>query len=433
MNKQQTEIFPQGNVASSSTPEQLNDDTQRQKRSRKNLFQRVGVFFAGVMGIRWMRIEDVEIRSTATNKSTIQDESNITSNWQISAGSDTDMPYLDGRILPTPNLRKFNFSELKNATRNFDTLLGEGRYGKAYRGWLDAELTSSNGSGFVVAVKQMYRCQYIKHTVGPLCGLSHSNLVKILGYYWVDQGPYYVQKLFLVYEFMQNGSLEQHLFGRGSALQPLPWDIRLKILIGAAQGLAFLHALETPVICREFKASNILLDESFNAKISDFSYGELDSPEKSCGYVPTIYPGLETHPVYEPYIAPEYVFTGYVHVKGDVYSFGVVLLEMLTGLCAWDMNRPIQQRNLVGWVKPYLADQRMLATVIDSGWEERYPWKAALQIAHLASHCLEDQPKARPSMKQVVEALEIISATPGNTQCILCPRIKDLILLELRI
>ncbi|XP_058187700.1 receptor-like protein kinase FERONIA [Rhododendron vialii] len=425
MNKQQTEIFPQGIVASSSTPVQLNDnthphgivassstpvqlngDTQRQKRSRKNLSQRVSVFLAGVMGIRSMGIDDVEIRTTATNDSTSQDESNITGNWQISSGSDTDMPYLDGRILPTPNLRIFSFSELKNATRNFDTLLGEGRYGKVYRGWLDAELTSSNGSGFVVAIKRMYRCRYIKHTLGPLCGLSHSNLVKILGYYWVDQDPYYDQKLFLVYELMQNGSLEQHLFGTGSAVQ---WDIRLKILIGAAQGLAFLHALETPVICREFKASNILLDESFNSKISDFSYGELDSPEKCCGYVPTRYPVM--HPVYE---APEYVFTGYVHVKGDVYSFGVVLLEMLTGLRARDTNRPRRQHNLVDWVKRYLTNRRKLATVIDTRLEGRYPEEAALQIAHLALRCLEDEPKARPSMKQVVETLESISASHGK-------------------
>ncbi|KAI8534142.1 hypothetical protein RHMOL_Rhmol10G0065900 [Rhododendron molle] len=399
----------------------------------------------------------------ATNTAPASDESNITGNWQISAGSDTDMPYLDGRILPTPNLRIFSFSELKNATRNFETLLGEGRYGRVYRGWLDAELTSSNGSGFVVAIKRMYRCQYINHTVGPLCGLSHSNLVKILGYYWVDQGPYYVQKLFLVYEFMQNGSLEQHLFGRGSALQPLPWDIRLKILIGAAQGLAFLHSLETPVICREFKASNILLDkrygvngvfgcdnhngeaygdklsvgawlwlkllvvqlalppcfllkkenlerqESFNSKISDFSYGELDSPEKCCGYVPTRYPG--TQPVYE---APEYVFTGDVSVKSDVYSFGVVLLEMLTGLCARDSDD--HQRNLVSWVKPYLDDRRKLARVIDSRLEGRYPEEAALLIAHLAQRCLEDIPGTRPSTKQVVETLEGISASHGNTE-----------------
>ncbi|KAE9445431.1 hypothetical protein C3L33_22671, partial [Rhododendron williamsianum] len=130
------------------------------------------------------------------------------------------MPYLDGRILPTPNLRIFSFSELRNATRNFriGNLLGEGRFGTVYKGWLDAKVTSKNGSGIVVAIKRMdYRDE-------------------------------------------SEGSLEQLLFRRDSAVQPLPWNIRLKILIGAARGLAFLHALERPVICREFKASNILLD-----------------------------------------------------------------------------------------------------------------------------------------------------------------------------
>ncbi|KAE9453248.1 hypothetical protein C3L33_14854, partial [Rhododendron williamsianum] len=285
MNKQQTEIFPQGFVASSSTPVQfndnthphgivassstpvqLNDDTKRQKRSRKNSFQRASVFLAGVMGIRSMGIDDVEIQTTNTNDSTSQDESNNTSNWQISSGSDPDMPYLDGRILPTRNLRIFSFSELRNATKNFriDNLLGEGRFGTVYKGWLDAKVTSKKGSGIVVAIKRVdYRYE------GPLLGgafeillsdvsflgrLSHSNLVKILGYCWEDP------KLFLVYEFMQKGSLDQHLFGRASTVQPLPWDIRLKILIGAARGLAFLHALDGPVICKEFSASNILLD-----------------------------------------------------------------------------------------------------------------------------------------------------------------------------
>ncbi|XP_058187725.1 probable serine/threonine-protein kinase PIX13 [Rhododendron vialii] len=100
------------------------------------------------------------------------------------------------------------------------------------------------------------------------------------------------------------------LYAWGSAVKPLPWDIRLKILIGAAQGLAFLLAIG-PIICREFKASNILLDESFNSKISDFSYAELDSPEERHWHE-TRWPG--THPVYKPYIAPynapEYAFTG---------------------------------------------------------------------------------------------------------------------------
>ncbi|XP_058187698.1 receptor-like protein kinase FERONIA isoform X2 [Rhododendron vialii] len=458
MNKQQTEIFPQGIVASSSTPVQLNDnthphgivassstpvqlngDTQRQKRSRKNLSQRVSVFLAGVMGIRSMGIDDVEIRTTATNDSTSQDESNSTGNsqisssnstgnwqisssnstgnWQISSGSDTDMPYLDGRILPTPNFRIFSFSELRNATKNFriDNLLGEGRFGTVYKGWLDAKVTSKNGSGIAVAIKRVdYRYE------GPLLGsvfeillsdvsflgrLSHSNLVKILGYCWEDP------KLFLVYEFMQKGSLDQHLFGRASAVQSLPWDIRLKILIGAARGLAFLHALDDPVICREFSASNILLDGSFNSKISDFNYLELDSPKswRPCGYVPPRLTGF-----YGPCIAPEYVATGHVHLKGDVYSFGVVLLEMLTGLRAYDTNRPLLQHNLVDWVKPYLDNRRTLASVIDPRLKGRYPMEAALRIAHLALHCLEDKPKTRPSMEQVVETLESISASQGK-------------------
>ncbi|KAE9449345.1 hypothetical protein C3L33_18734, partial [Rhododendron williamsianum] len=175
------------------------------------------------MGIRSMRIDDVEIRTTATNESTSQatdtapssDESNITGNWQMSAGSNTEMPYLYGGILPTPNLRIFSFSKLKKATKNFSiyNLLGEGRFGRVYKGWLDAKVTSKNGSGIVVAIKWMdYRYE---SAVGFLGGLSHCNLVKLLGYCWEDK------ELLLVYEFMLKGSLENHLFGRKSQYKGL--------------------------------------------------------------------------------------------------------------------------------------------------------------------------------------------------------------------
>ncbi|PWA62498.1 protein kinase superfamily protein [Artemisia annua] len=157
-------------------------------------------------------------------------------NSLAASGSDSTGP--GGLILPHPNLRLFSFAELKTATRNFrrDTVLGEGVFGKVYKGWLKDKSTSK------------------KAEVNFLGRLSHPNLLKLLGY------RYEGTELLLVYEFMQKGSLENHLFGRGSTVQPLPWDIRLKIAIGAARGLAFLHASEKQIIYRDFKTSNILLD-----------------------------------------------------------------------------------------------------------------------------------------------------------------------------
>ncbi|XP_004231098.1 probable serine/threonine-protein kinase PIX13 [Solanum lycopersicum] len=339
--------------------------------------------------------------TTTTSSSTV---SNVSGNSQFSAASGVDEVY--GQILPHPNLRTFSFTELKTATRNFrsDTVLGEGGFGKVYKGWLDDRASSRTASatGTVIAVKKLnseslqgleeWQCE-----VNFLGTLSHPNLVKLLGYCWEDK------ELLLVYEFMQKGSLENHLFGRGSAVQPLPWNIRLQIVIGAARGLAFLHASEKQVIYRDFKASNILLDGSYNAKISDFGLAKL-GPSASQSHVTTRVMGTYG------YAAPEYVQTGHLYVKSDVYGFGVVLVEMLTGLRALDTNRPSNQHNLVEWIKPHLSDRRKLKDKMDSRLEGRYPSRAAVQIAQLALSCLGPEPKTRPGMKEVVEKLEQIEA-----------------------
>ncbi|XP_057493022.1 probable serine/threonine-protein kinase PIX13 [Actinidia eriantha] len=343
--------------------------------------------------------------SQTTSNTTSSDGSTISGNSHFSAASGHDEPYANGQILPNPNLRIFSFLELKNATRNFrsDTVLGEGGFGKVYKGWLDEKVASKNGSGTVVAVKKlnsesMQGFEEWQSEVNFLGRLSHPNLVKLLGYCWEDK------ELLLVYEFMQKGSLENHLFGRGSAVQPLPWDIRLRILIGAARGLEFLHTSEKHVIYRDFKASNILLDGSYNAKISDFGLAKL-GPSASQSHVTTRVMGTYG------YAAPEYVATGHLYVKSDVYGFGVVLVEMLSGLRALDTSRPSGKHNLADWVKPYLSERRKLKNIMDSRLEGKYPSKAALQIAQLALKCLGPEPKTRPSMKEVVETLKRIDAS----------------------
>ncbi|XP_054778800.1 probable serine/threonine-protein kinase PIX13 [Prosopis cineraria] len=309
----------------------------------------------------------------------------------------------NGQILPTANLRIFSFAELKAATKNFrvDTVLGEGGFGKVFKGWLEEKATPKSGSGTVVAVKKLNSeslqgFEEWQSEINFLGRLSHPNLVKLLGYCWEEN------ELLLVYEFMQKGSLENHLFGRGSAVQPLPWEIRLKIAIGAARGLAFLHTSEK-VIYRDFKASNILLDGSYTAKISDFGLAKL-APSASRSHVTTRVMGTFG------YAAPEYVATGHLYVKSDVYGFGVVLVEILTALRALDQNRPSGQHNLVDWVKPYLQDGRKLKGIMDSRLEGKYSSKSAFRIAQLALKCLALEPKHRPSMKEVLENLERIQA-----------------------
>ncbi|KAK4561959.1 hypothetical protein RGQ29_004706 [Quercus rubra] len=349
--------------------------------------------------------------------------SNISAKSQFSAASG-DEAYPNGQILPAPNLRIFSFTELKVATKNFrpDTVLGEGGFGQVFKGWLEDKGQSKSGNGMVIAVKKLNSeslqgFQEWQSEVNFLGRLSHPNLVKLLGYCWEDR------ELLLIYEFMQKGSLENHLFGRGSAVQPLPWDIRLKIAIGAAWGLAFLHTSDKQVIYRDFKASNILLDGPIDYYII-FSYCSHFQP--LCTPIfPFVNPPLTIDPPLGPsarqshvttqvmgtnYAAPEYVATGHLYIKNDVYGFGVVLVEILTGLRALDTNRPSGKHYLVDRVKSYLSERRKLKQIMDSQLEGKYPSKAVFHISQLALKCLAAEPKHRPLMKEVLEKLERFEA-----------------------
>ncbi|KAH1234385.1 putative serine/threonine-protein kinase PIX13 [Glycine max] len=316
------------------------------------------------------------------------------------------LPSPHGQILERPNLKVFSFGDLKSATKSFksDTLLGEGGFGRVYKGWLDEKTLSpaKAGSGMVVAIKKLnpqstQGFQEWQSEVNFLGRLSHPNLVKLLGYCWDDD------ELLLVYEFLPKGSLENHLFRRNPNIEPLSWNTRFKIAIGAARGLAFLHASEKQIIYRDFKASNILLDVNFNAKISDFGLAKL-GPSGGQSHVTTRVMGTYG------YAAPEYIATGHLYVKSDVYGFGVVLLEILTGMRALDTKRPTGQQNLVEWTKPLLSSKKKLKTIMDAKIVGQYSPKAAFQAAQLTLKCLEHDPKQRPSMKEVLEGLEAIEA-----------------------
>ncbi|XVF44705.1 hypothetical protein PTKIN_Ptkin02bG0145500 [Pterospermum kingtungense] len=378
---------------------------EKEKR-RKRIFK---------MGICWGSLADNPTPSTTGNLSSVISQStshtassatsrgsNISRDSGFSASSG-DEAFPNGQILPTPNLRIFTFAELKSATKNFrpDMVLGEGGFGKVFKGWLDEKAPGKSGSGTLIAVKKLNSeslqgFEEWQSEVNFLGRLSHPHLVRLLGYCWEDK------ELLLVYEFMQKGSLENHLFGRGSTV--LEWNIRLKIAIGAAKGLSFLHTSDKKVIYRDFKASNILLDGSYTAKISDFGLAKL-GPSASQSHVTTRVMGTYG------YAAPEYVATGHLYVKSDVYGFGVVLVEILTALRALDPNRPSGQHTLVDWIKPYLSDRRKLKGIMDHRLEGKYPSKAAYRVAQLALKCLAPEPKNRPSMKEVVETLEQIESS----------------------
>ncbi|XP_058007656.1 probable serine/threonine-protein kinase PBL9 isoform X2 [Hevea brasiliensis] len=270
-------------------------------------------------------------------------------------------PQTKGEILQSPNLRRFCFSELKTATRNFCPyyLLAEGNFGYVFKAWIDEHSLEAAGSetGMPIAVKKLKQkgCQGQQEWLAEikyLGQLIHPNLVKLIGYCLEDD-----QRL-LIYEFMSCGSLENYIFRRSPDIQPLSWNLRMKVAFGAAKCLTFLHD-EAQVIYRDLKTSDILLDWSCNAKLSDLGLAR-DGPIDSKSHVTTRVLGTEG------YAAPEYIETGHLTAKSDVYSFGVVFLEMLSGRRVIDRTRPSTERNLVEWARPYLSSRRNGFQVLDA-------------------------------------------------------------------
>lgn len=320
-------------------------------------------------------------------------------------------PRSEGEILQSPNLKSFSYTDLKMATRNFrpDSVLGEGGFGSVFKGWIDENsfTASKPGTGMVIAVKKLNLESFQGHKewlaeVNYLGQFYHPHLVKLLGYCLEDEHR------LLVYEFMPRGSLENHLFRRGSYFQPLSWNLRIKVALDAAKGLAFLHSAETKVIYRDFKTSNILLDSNYNAKLSDFGLAK-DGPTGDKSHVSTRVMGTYG------YAAPEYLATGHLTARSDIYSFGVVLLEMLSGRRAVDKNRPSGEHSLVEWARPYLANKRKIFRILDSRLEGQYSLDVAYKAANLALRCLSTEPKFRPTMDEVVKELNQLHDSTNGT------------------
>ncbi|KAF7851358.1 hypothetical protein BT93_L4087 [Corymbia citriodora subsp. variegata] len=306
------------------------------------------------------------------------------------------------------NLRVFSFSELRQAANDFSRLLkiGEGGFGCVYKGSI--KRVDRKGEPMQVAIKKLNRDGLQGHKqwiaeVQFLGVVEHANLVKLIGYCSEDSERG-MQHL-LVYEFMPNKSLEDHLFNKAYAA--LSWQTRLSILLGAAQGLAYLHeGLEVQVIHRDFKSSNVLLDEDFKPKLSDFGLAR-EGPTADRTHVSTAVVG--TH----GYAAPDYIETGHLTTKSDVWSFGVVLYEVLTGRRSLERNRPRTEQRLLEWVRQYPPDGKKFSLIIDPRLENQYSVSAARKIAKLADSCLLKSSKDRPKTSQVVHSLQEITQVSG--------------------
>ncbi|CAL9123972.1 unnamed protein product [Musa textilis] len=292
------------------------------------------------------------------------------------------------------SVKTFSLAEMEKATNKFDDLkiIGEGGFGRVYEGTLE--------DGTRVAIKVLKRNDQEGNRgflaeVEMLSRLHHRNLIKLIGICTEEHNR-------LVYELVPSGSVESHLHGADKETAPLNWNTRLKIALGAARGLAYLHEDSSPrVIHRDFKSSNILLEDDFTTKVSDFGLARTAMGEGN-EYISTRVMGTFG------YVAPEYAMTGHLLVKSDVYSYGVVLLELLTGRKPVDMLRPPGQENLVTWARPLLTSRDGLESILDPSLGSDIPFDSLAKVAAIASMCVQPEVDQRPFMGEVVQALKLV-------------------------
>ncbi|XP_072994481.1 uncharacterized protein [Typha latifolia] len=300
----------------------------------------------------------------------------------------------------TGTAKTFSLTEMERATNKFDDskVIGEGGFGRVYEGILE--------HGKQVAIKVLKRDdrqggREFLAEVEMLSRLHHRNLVKLLGICTEEHIRC------LVYELVPNGSVESHLYGPDKETAPLDWDARLKIALGAARALAYLHEDSSPrVIHRDFKSSNILLEHDFTPKVSDFGLARSALGEGN-EHISTRVMGTFG------YVAPEYAMTGHLLVKSDVYSYGVVLLELLTGRKPVDMLRPPGQEILVTWARSFLTNKDDLEMIIDPSFGTAVPFDSVAKVAAIASMCVQPEVDQRPFMGEVVQALKLV-CNEGN-------------------
>ncbi|XP_075512543.1 receptor protein kinase TMK1-like [Primulina tabacum] len=300
----------------------------------------------------------------------------------------------DTQVLEAGNL-VISFQVLRKVTNNFapENELGRGGFGAVYKGELEdgTKLAVKRMEAMAVSNKAVNEFQV---EIAVLSNVRHRHLVSLLGY--SSEGNERV----LVYEYMSQGALSRHLFRwRSLNLQPLSWARRLSIALDVARGVEYLHSLaHQSFIHRDLKSANILLDDDFRAKVSDFGLVKL-APDKERS-VATRLAGTFG------YLAPEYAVTGKITTKVDIFSFGVVLMELLTGLVALDENRSEENRYLAEWFCQIKSNKDMLIASIDPSLDAKEEiYDSIYIIAELAGHCTGREANHRPDMGHIVNVL----------------------------
>lgn len=287
--------------------------------------------------------------------------------------------------------RIFSLKELHTATDQFnhDNKLGEGGFGTVYKGRL--------WDGSQIAVKRLKvwsskaEMEFAVE-VEILGRVRHKNLLSLRGY--CAEG----QERLIVYDFMPNLSLLSHLHGPMAAEGRLDWRRRMRIAIGSAEGLAYLHHIVTPhIIHRDVKASNVLLDSNFEAQVADFGFAKL-IPE-GVSHVTTRVKGTLG------YLAPEYALWGKVSESCDVYSFGILLLELISGKKPIERLATGEKRTIVEWAAP-LMFRGKLDELVDARLQGQIDGKQLRILVQAATMCAQNAAETRPTMQEVVQLLK---------------------------
>ncbi|XP_054776622.1 probable receptor-like protein kinase At1g49730 isoform X2 [Prosopis cineraria] len=288
---------------------------------------------------------------------------------------------------PSSMFRKFNYREIKKATEDFNTIIGQGGFGTVYKAHFRDDL--------VLAVKRMNKVseqgedEFCKE-IELLARLHHRHLVALRGFCVKNH------ERFLMYEYMENGSLKDHLHSPSKA--PLSWRTRIQVAIDVANALEYLHFYcDPPLWHRDIKSSNILLDENFVAKLADFGLAHA-SKNGSISFE-----AVNTNIMGTPgYMDPEYVVTHELTEKSDIYNYGVLLLEIVTG------RRAIQDnKNLVEWAQPYMGPDSVtrLMELVDPNVRESFDLDQLQTAVSIVEWCTQREGRIRPSIKQVLRLL----------------------------
>ncbi|KAG4378098.1 hypothetical protein GLYMA_18G270600v4 [Glycine max] len=296
--------------------------------------------------------------------------------------------------LPTNLCRHFSIAEIRAATNNFDELfvVGVGGFGNVYKGYIDDGSTP-------VAIKRLkpgsqQGVQEFMNEIEMLSQLRHLHLVSLIGY------CYESDEMILVYDFMDRGTLSDHLYDSDNS--SLSWKQRLQICLGAARGLHYLHTgAKHMIIHRDVKSTNILLDEKWVAKVSDFGLSRIGPTGSSMTHVSTLVKGSIG------YLDPEYYKRQRLTEKSDVYSFGVVLLEVLCGRQPLIRTAEKQKMSLVDWAKHHY-EKGFLGEIVDPSLKGQIAAECLRKFGEVALSCLLEDGTQRPSMNDIVGMLEFV-------------------------